>query len=167
MKKQISTEQNKSNIQEVIQLLRKTPARLESLSRGLSEQELRSPLGSGERTPTEILAHIINCEALTSESIYLALLRNEPLLVGLHAERDLGKLLRFDTLPFLDLLAYFKLRRAVLLRVLESLTEQKWSRVVQEAGKQRRESVYWRARGQALHELEHLVDLENKLENSS
>ena len=167
MKKQIPTEQNESNIEEVLRLLRETPAKLESLSTELSEEQLQTAIGPGERTPTEILAHLINCEALTSESIYLALLRNEPLLAGLHAERDLGKLLRLDELPFLDLLAYFKLRRKVLLRILGSLTEKQWSRVVREAGKQRRESVYWRARGQALHELEHLMELENKLEKSS
>ena len=167
MKKQISTDRNESNIEEVLRLLSETPAKLESLSKGLSEKQLQTPLGSGERTPTEILAHIINCEALTSESIYLAVLRNEPLIPGLHAERDLGKLLRFDTLPFLDLLAYFKLRRIVLLRILESLTEKQWSRVIREEGKQRKESVYWRARSQALHDLEHLLDLENKLTKKS
>lgn len=166
MKKQISTDQNQSNIEEVLRLMRETPERLESLGRSLSEEQLQTPLAPGERTPTGILAHIINCEALASESIYLALLKNEPLLAGLHAERDLGNLLRFDTLPFPDLLAYFKLRRTVLLRILESLTEKQWSRVVREAGKQRKESVFWRARGQALHELEHVLDLENKLAKS-
>lgn len=167
MKKQISMEQNKSNVEEVLHLLRETSARLESLSNGLSEKQLQTAVGPGERTPTEILAHLINCEALTSDSVYLALLRNEPLIAGLHAERDLGKLLRFDRLPFPELLAYFKLRRTVLLRILESLTEKQWSRSVREEGKQRKESVYLLARGQALHELEHLLDLESKLKKSS
>jgi hypothetical protein len=66
-------------------------------------------------------------------------------------------------MPFDDLLVYFKLRRTILLRILESLSEKKWSRVVREERKQRRESVYWQARGQALHELEHVLDLEDKL----
>ena len=167
MKKQISTAQNSSNIDEVMELLKDTPARLESLSKVMTDVRLREPIAPRERSFTEVLAHIINCEALTSESIYLALLRNAPLLPGLHAERDLGKLLRFDTLPFPDLLAYFKLRRSVLLRILDSLTDKQWSRVIREEGKQRKESVYWRARGQALHELEHLLDLENKLGKSS
>jgi hypothetical protein len=166
MKKQISTDQNKSNIEAVLRLLRETLAKLERLGVNVSGKQLQTPLGASERTPTEILAHIINCEALASESIYLALLRNEPLIPDLHAERDLGKLLRFDTLPFPELLTYFKLRRNVLLRILETLTEKQWSRVVREEGKQRKESIYWRARAQALHELEHLLDLENKLGKS-
>ena len=163
MKKQISTDQTEANIQEVLRLLAETPAKLEAMSEGLSEEQLHRPLGSRERSFTETIAHIIHCEALTADSIYLALLRDEPMIADLHAERDLGKLLRFDQLPFSDLLAYFKVRRVVLLRVLESLTEKKWSRCIREAKKARKESVYWRARGQALHELEHVLDLENKL----
>jgi DinB superfamily len=167
MKKQISTEQTDSNIQEVLRLLRETPEKLEGLSKGLSEEQLRKPMSSAERSFTEVLAHIINCEAITSESIYLALLRNEPLIADLHAERDLGKLLRFDLLPFAQLLAYFTLRRIVLMRVLESLKEKEWSRVIREEKKRRKESVYWRARGQALHELEHLSELEIKLQSAA
>ena len=163
MKKQISTDLTDSNIKEVLRLLAETPARLESLSKGLSPEQLHKPLGSGERSFTEALAHLIHCEAITAESIYLALLKDEPFIANIHAERDLGKLLRFDLLPFSELLAYFKVRRTVLLRVLESLNEEKWSRCIRENGKQRKESVYWRARGQALHELEHLLDLESKL----
>ena len=167
MKKQISTNHTDSNTKEVLRLLAETPVKLESLGKGLSAEQLNKPLGKGERSFTEALAHLINCEAITAESIYLALLTDEPLLAGIHAERDLGKLLCFDLFPFPDLLAYFKTRRMVLLRVLESLNEEKWSRCVREAGKQRKESIFWRARGQALHELEHLLDLEDKLNKKS
>ena len=163
MKKQISTYQTDANIQQVMQLLRETADILESLSRGLSDQQLHDPLVPGERSFIETLAHLLHCEAITSQTIYLALLLNEPLIADIHPERDLGKLVRLDLLPFEELLAYFKVRRTVLLRVLETLPENKWSRVVREEKKQRKESVYWRARGQALHELEHLLDLENKL----
>ena len=100
--------------------------------------------------------------ALSSEAIYLALLVKEPELAPIHAERDLGKLLRFERLPWADLLGYFKVRRAVLLGVLEGLKAAQWARVVREAGKQRKESVYWRARGLALHEAEHVGELEGR-----
>ena len=163
MKKQISTAQTKSNITEVTRLLAKTPAQLEGLSKGLSDSQLHEALGTGERSFKETLAHLINTESLSSESIYLALLADEPFLANIHAERDLGRLLRFDLQPFPELMTYFKLRRIVLLRVLESLTEEKWSRCMREKGKKRKESVYWRARGQALHEWEHLQDVERKL----
>jgi len=167
MKKQIPTAQTDSNIQAVLGLLRETPEKLAALSKRYSEKQLREPMAPGERSLVEVLAHLINTEALSSEAIYLALLLDEPLLADIHAQRDLGKLLRFDILPTPELMAYFKLRRLVLMRVLESLTEAQWSRCVREHGKQRKETIYWRARGQALHELEHLQDLENKSEKKS
>ena len=165
MKKIISTEATKANIAKVKDLLAGTPIKLERLAKSLSVEELRQPLGSGERSLTEDLAHLINCEARSSEAIYLALLADEPLFIEIHPERQLGKLLKYDLLPFSELLAYFKLRRTVLLRVLDSLTEDQWSRSIREAGKKRKESVYWRARSIALHELEHLSDLQSKLRN--
>lgn len=162
MKKQISTEQNEANIHEVLHLLRETPLKMDALYRKLSREQLGAPLAPGERTPTEVLAHILHCESITSQAIYLALLTNEPLLPDVHPERDVAKLLRLDVLPFEELLAYFKVRRRILLRVLESLTGKKWSRTVQQPKKARKETVYWQARAQALHEFEHILDLENK-----
>jgi len=163
MKKPISTEQTDANIQEVLHILSETPGKLAELSRGMTDEGLRVPLGAGERSFIETLAHLINCEALTADAIYQALLLNEPAIAHLHPERHLGKLLRFDLLDFPELLNYFKLRRTVLLRVLALLRKNQWSRVIREEGKQRKESVYWRARGQAVHELEHITDLERKL----
>lgn len=167
MKKVISTEQTKANITKVMEFLAEAPGNIENLSKHLTSEQLSQPLGSGERSFTEDLAHLINTEARSSEAIYLALLANEPLVPDIHPERQWGKLLRYDLLAFSDLLAYFKLRRAVLLRVLASLTEGQWTRVIREEGKKRKESVYWRARTIAMHELDHLSDLQRKLNGSA
>lgn len=163
MKKTISTDLTKPNIEKVIELLTETPEKLENLIKGLSVNQLGKSLGSGERTFTEDLAHLINVEARSSEAIYLALLANESLFVDIHPEKQFGKLLRYDLLPFPALLAYFRVRRTVLLHVLNSLKEEQWSRSIRESGKQRKESVYWRARTIAMHELDHISDLERKL----
>jgi hypothetical protein len=163
MKKQISTEETEDNIRAVLQLLTEMPSKWEALGDRISTQQLRAPLAPGERTPTEVLAHILHCEAITAEAIFLALLRDQPMLPDIHAERDLGRLLRLDMLSFAELLSYFKIRRTILVRVLAPLTMKKWSRGMQESKKERKESIYWRARGQALHELEHILDLETKL----
>jgi hypothetical protein len=162
-KKQISTEQNEDNTKEVLRLLAETPVQLKKLSIGLSDRKLHLPLGKGERSFIQCLAHLLNCEARSSEAIQLALLAKEPVFASIHPERDLGKLLRYDLMPFQKLLSNFEFRRTVLIHVLNSLKEKQWSRVIREEGKQRRESVYWKARGLALHELEHLQDLERKL----
>jgi hypothetical protein len=163
MKKAISTDLTSTNIARVMELLADSPVQVESLCTSLSDQQLCQPLGTGERSFTEDLAHLIHTEARSSEAIYLALLMKEPLVPDIHPERQWGKLLRYDLLSFHDLLGYFKVRRVVLLRVLDSLTEEQWARSIRETGMKRQESVYWRARTIAMHELEHLTDLQNKL----
>jgi hypothetical protein len=90
---------------------------------------------------------------------------DEPFFADIHPDRDWGKLVRFDLLDFSELLTYFTIRRKVLMRVLSGLKEKDWARLVREEGKQRRESVYWRARTIVIHELDHLEDLETKLKD--
>ncbi|MGZ9223624.1 MAG: DinB family protein [Anaerolineales bacterium] len=166
MKKTVSTDLTGTNIAKVMELLADSPVQVESLCTSLSEEQLRQPLGAGQRSFTEDLAHLIHTEARSSEAIYLALLLDEQLIPDIHPERQWGKLLRYDLLSFHELLAYFKLRRAILLRVLASLTEEQWARSIREAGKKRQESVYWRARTIAMHELDHLTDLQHKRSTS-
>jgi hypothetical protein len=163
MEKAISTDQTSVNISRILDLLAATPEILSRLSSGLSAEQLRQPLGPGERSFIEDLAHLLNGEARNSEAIYLALLADEPVFANIHPDRNYGKLLRYDLNGCSELMAYFKLRRNVLLRVLSSLTESQWSRSIRETGKQRKESVYWRARSLAMHELDHLSDLVRKL----
>lgn len=159
----ISTGHTPANIAKVMELLAQSPVRLDALAKSAPAERLRQPLGKDERTPTEVLAHMLNGEAVSSEMIYRAVLVKEPFFDNIHPERDWGKLARFDLLEFSELLAYFKTRRKVLLRALSGLKEKDWARAVREEGKQRKESVYWRARTIALHEADHLEDLERKL----
>ncbi len=166
MKKTISTEITESNIAQIIDLLSDTSRKLESLLSRFSDEQFVKPLGAGERSLTENLAHLINCEAMSSEFIYLALLKDEVTFNDVHPEREYGKLLRYDLFSFKSLVDYFIFRRTILLRVLSSLKIEQWSRSVSEKEKKRKESVYWRARSIALHELEHKNDIENKLAKS-
>lgn len=152
-----------TNVVAVIGILKETPGQLETLSRPLSDEEHHTPLGLNERTLTQDLAHLINSEARTAESIHLALLLKEPLIHNIHSERDWGKLLATDTFAFADLLAYFTIRRKLLLRLLYALSDDQWQRVIRQEGKARQESVYRMARALALHEQEHLADLTDKL----
>lgn len=162
-KKSISTELTGENIAAVLALLEASPGRFAALADGTGEDELRRPLGPGERSICENLAHLINCEARSSEAILQALLLKEPLVPKIHPERQLGALWHMEQYPYADLLAYFTFRRKVMLGVLHSLSEKQWARRIQEPGKKRRESVYWQARSQALHEDGHLAEMEEKV----
>jgi len=145
MKKQISAIQTEANIREIMQWLADTPTRLRKLSKGLSDNKLHEPLGKGERFFTEGLAHLLNCESRSFEAICLALLAKDPVITRFHPERDIGRLLQLELMSINDMLAYFKFRRAVLLRALSPLKEKQWSRTIREEGKRRQESVYWQA----------------------
>ena len=159
MIKRISTNQTPDNVAQVLGLLAATPRQLAALSAGLDVAAWHRPLGLGQRSPVEILAHLINVEARSHEAIILALAADEPLLTPVHPERQYGRLLRHDLLPPAESLAYFGYRRAALLRLLGGLSDAQWTRVIREPGKARHESVYWRARSLALHEAEHLEEL--------
>lgn len=163
MAKAISTKQSTANINTLLNSLRRTPVNFAAWGAARSEDQCREPLGEGERSLVEDLAHLIHCEADTSYAITMALMIDQPLIHDLHPERDWGRLLKVDALPFDDLLAYFRVRRAILLRVLESLTDDQWERSIREHGKKRQQTVYRLVRSLALHELDHLTDLEAKL----
>ena len=163
MKKPISTDPTPENIRQILQLLTEVPIRLEKLSQGMDETALHQPMAPDKRSFHRTLAHLIHCESRTFEAITQALLANEPTFPAIHPEREFGNLFPFVDQPFPDLLAYFKIRRAVLLAVLTGLSEKQWARAIQPSAKQRKETVYWQARGQALHEWEHVEDLAKKL----
>jgi hypothetical protein len=107
----LSTSSTPANIANVMEILADTPRRLIALGKSLPRAKWNQPLGAGERSLVESLAHLINSEARASEAIYLALLLDKPELADIHSERDWGRLLRYDLQDFDDLLAYFKLRR--------------------------------------------------------
>jgi hypothetical protein len=163
MRKPISTEQTSANITAIIDMLAGTPEKLALTSQGVSEDQLYRPFGPGERSFPEVVAHLINSEARTSEAIFATLLLDQPHLLDIHPERQWGRLLRIERLPFPDLLAYFNLRRTVLLSVLTALTENQWARTAIQKGKQRHESVFRQARALALHEQEHLQGIEKAM----
>jgi hypothetical protein len=162
MVKSISTESNPANQVIICQLLESAPSRLAADCDGIAEAQARHSAEAGERTLVEIVAHLLNVEARSSEIIFHALILNEPLVPAIHPEHDWGALAHYDRLQLADLLVYFRLRRAVLIPVLSGLSAKQWDRRIREPGKQRQESVYWRARGLALHEQEHLAEIETR-----
>ncbi len=159
--KALSTEFSRANSAKAVAYLTATPQALLQLSALFDPQALYQPLRAGDRSFMEILAHIVNCDERTNESIYVALLLKEPLVLDIHPERQWGKLLHYEQGDAAELLAYFSFRRKTLLRILNGLSEAQWARTIQEAGKQRKETVYLLARVQAMHEVHHLAEIES------
>ena len=163
MPKRPTTQASDANKQRVQDMLRQGPPRLQALNDRFSAAQLAQPLEPGEWSPHRILAHLVSCEARASEAIIHALLVDEPPFQPIHAERDLGALMRHEQYTFAELLAYLTFRRRMLLTVLEGLNHDQWLRTFQPAGRKKKQTVYNMTRGTAIHESEHLEHLESLL----
>lgn len=161
--KRLTTKQSPERIELALAVLSATPQRLRNLRAGLTEAKLTAPLGAGERSFKRDLTHLIYCAERGEYRIVHALLLEQPQLPRIHAERDWGKLMRYEAFPIAELLDYFGFRRRALLRILRGLQPEGWQRSVHRAGVKRSESVYYAARGLCLHEVDHLEDLAKKL----
>ncbi len=161
--KVLSTQPSDERIALILQVLAATPGRLQNLSAGLSDAELTTPLGEGERSFKRDLTHLIYCAERGADPIFQALLLKEPFIPRIHAERDWGALMAYEAFEIPELMAYFDFRRAALLNILRALTGPQWERSVRREGVKRSESVYHWARGLSVHELGHLEDLAGKL----
>ena len=161
--KRLTTKPSDARIALILQVLAAAPDRLRQLSSGLTETELTTPLGQGERSFKRDLTHLIYCAERGANPIHHALLLEDAFMPRIHAERDWGALMRYEAFEIAELMAYFDFRRTALLRILTGLSWQQWERSVRREGVKRRESVYYAARGLAIHELGHLEDLAGKL----
>lgn len=156
VKKNIPTIQSESGKKNIYRILNNTYDELFNLIRHIPAQDLNKPLIPGKRSFRENLIHLLNVEYLNKMIITQALTIVKPLVLPLHAEKDIGKLSLFESLSTNELLSYFKLTRKILLKLLVSLSEEQWSRQILEKNKSRQESIYWRIRLLALHEFEHI-----------
>lgn len=164
LRKRLTTQPSDERIALILRVLAAAPVRLRELSSGLTDAELTTPLGAGERSFKRDLTHLIYCAERGADPIHHALLLDDAFVPRIHAERDWGALMRYETFEFAELMAYFDFRRKALLRILTGLSRGQWERSVRREGVKRAESVYYSARGMCLHELEHLEDLAKKLD---
>ena len=162
--KRLATTPSAELIEILLGVLAAAPGRLRAQSDGLSADALSRPLGEGERSFKRDLTHLIYCAERGAIPIYYALAAKEPFMARIHAERQWGALLRYESFDLPDLFAYFSFNRRALLNVLQGLQPGQWERSVQPEGKKRKESVYYAARGLCVHEYGHLEDLAGKIE---
>lgn len=163
LRKRLTAQPSDERIELMLQVLAASPGHLQKLSAGRSEAELMAPLGEGERSFKRDLTHLIYCAERGTDPIFHALIRKEPFIPRIHAERDWGALMQYEAFEIPELMAYFNFRRAALLRILHGLKRPQWDRSVRRQGVKRTESVYHWARGLCVHEYGHLEDLANKL----
>jgi hypothetical protein len=80
----ITTHPSLVNRNRLLEFLRESPAQLKDLSRSLPEEQLCERLAEKEWPLKEHLAHMLSRKEITSQSIYYALLVNDPILPDIH-----------------------------------------------------------------------------------
>jgi len=78
------------------------------------------------------------------------------MIYPLHAEKDFDRLSLFSGLGLNELVEAFSLERKKTLNFLKSLRKSDWCRQLKEENKAREETIYWRARGLAIHDFTHV-----------
>jgi hypothetical protein len=146
-----------AEIQRHQQVLEDTPRRLSEMARGRTDQALAIPPGPKAWSPVEILAHLRACSDLWTHSIYAMLAERSPALALLD-ERRWARTARYADAGFRRSLMAFTLERESLSVVLAGLGENDWGRDGTIGG--RRHTVFSQCRRMALHEAEHLGQIE-------
>jgi Zn-dependent M16 (insulinase) family peptidase len=80
-----------------------------------------------------------------------------------HAEQILEEIRRNGNRFASQRASDYLTKRFALEDKIRTLSDEQWKRSIHENGKKRQASVYWRARALAMHELDHLTDLQNKI----
>ncbi len=150
-------EPTQPDIDKFLDILTSTPRRLVTCTAGVGEHELHESPGLGQWSVAEVLAHLRACEELWSYSIYAMLSQENPTLALLD-ERKWARVTRYAEGSFQNNFQTFVLRRAELVAVLRGLPFDAWSRSADIGG--RRHTIFGQVRRIALHELEHVEQIE-------
>lgn len=163
-KKVIPTLQTESSIKRIFEILQNTPTEIFAISDCIGNADFQKPIIPGKRSFRETLIHMLNIETLNYTTIYPAFLLEKPEIFPLHAERDIDRLNLYKDFSRSELMSAFATERKKTLNFLKSLNQKDWSKQMIEQNKQRQETIYWRARGHALHDFTHILILKFQLD---
>jgi DinB family protein len=151
-----------AEIAKYLVMLEEFPLTLAALTAGLSEEQLRWSPGKKEWSIVEVLAHLRACTEIWSFSMYAMLAEDKPVFPLLD-ERRWAKAARYATFDFQPSFQLFCLQRQELIAVLKPLDIETWARSANIEG--RNHTVFSQARRMALHETEHLDQIQALLDN--
>ncbi|MEZ4768693.1 MAG: DinB family protein [Caldilineales bacterium] len=143
---------------EFSQMLAGFPAKIERLTAGLTDEALAAAPDPKAWSALRVLAHLRACSDLWSYSIYAMLAETSPEL-PLPDERRWAKVAGYAGTGFRRSLQAFTMDRERLVAVLAALSEADWSRDAHIRG--RRHTVFSQCRRMALHEADHLAQVES------
>ncbi len=148
-------------IEQIQTMLADTPARIASLTEGLSPEQLVAPPQSGEWSARDVLAHLRACADMWGKYIVVILNQDRPTFKAVNPTTWI-KQTDYREQQFQPSLQAFTAQRAELLAVLEPLAPEDWSReaTVTGAGKPRLRTVHTYGEWLANHERSHIKQFE-------
>ena len=149
-------------IEQLLNRLAAAPARLASLTEGLSTAQLLAPPEPGEWSERDVLAHLRSCADMWGRAIAVILSQDHPTFKAVNPTTWI-KQTNYLELEFQPSLVAFTAQRAALLETLRPLAPEDWARAatVTGAGKPLDRSVYTYAQWLANHERSHYRQLDN------
>ena len=152
-------------IEQILAILRETPARFAALTTGMTPVQLRTPPGPGEWSANEVLAHLRACNDMWGGAIREILIRDRPTIKAINPRRWIEQT-DYRQQGFQPSLRIFIAQRAKLVSVLESISQKDWSRTatVTGAGKPLQLTVLSYADRMARHERPHVSQIERLAE---
>jgi hypothetical protein len=151
-------------VEQVLAMLRTTPARLAALTAGLTEAQSQAAPEEGEWSVNSVLAHLRSCADVWSDYIAAMLAEDHP-TIRTRNPRTWIKTTGYLELPFRRSLRSFTAQRAKLLAVLQELPAESWTRAATFTGNRRpvQRSVLDYADGMARHEDRHLQQIQRAI----
>lgn len=157
MKNKIINTINDQSTHMVISYLDKTPSEIERITQDVDPHLLQTRQDPDSWSAVEILAHLHACATIWGKSIQEMIEENNPIIEDLHP-RKWKKLSEFSIMAFEQSLQEFILHRRILISRLITLSADDWGK----SGwiKNKKHTIFSQARRMALHELDHLDQLE-------
>lgn len=153
-----------AEIEKCLKLLTELPQRIAKATDGIDEAHLQFKADEKTWSVNDILAHLRSCADVWGDSVEAMLAEDNPKVPYRHPRQWIKKTNYLD-LSFQESFQAFQVQRKEFLKVLKGLSFAAWSRGATIKG--REHTVFTQVRRLALHESEHVEQIESLLQHSN
>lgn len=153
-----------AEIENYLNLLTELPQRIAKSTKGIDDARLQFKADKKAWAVNDILAHLRSCADVWGDSVEAMLAEDHP-KVPYHHPRQWIKKTNYLELSFQESFQAFQAQRNEFLKVLKGLSLADWSRGATIKG--REHTVFTQVRRLALHESEHVEQIESLLRSSA
>ena len=148
-----------TQIDSYMQTLSTTPGRIGEFTESLDDAALTTQPEPGVWSALEHMAHLRAAAELWTHSIYMMIMLDAPELAFVHPRQWMKKM-GYTKLAFGENFAAYEIERRHLMRMLAGLSFEDWNRSCRFAGKVNTFTIFGEVMRMALHEIDHLPQIE-------